>query len=546
MTMSSDDDNVNAFTPLQSRTLPLEPLTHSVVRKSDGVVHRNDPTILAALCPSMDLLAFARCSQMLASSSSDEENYNALENPSNSLHVFRVLSWQKLVEVSCTDLDGGGSSSVISALCWSPDGRACVVGCASNSVASTMADSCCAYLLDIENNGKVVHTIRLPGQRAVAGLAWAKRVVHPSYAVSLIDSTSEAWQLCQRYNLDRADHFLPINTEEVIVKNEALLNNPMNTFQQRNLNGSKKKDSKSRAVPQSIARNGTSNLPSSASVLSMLCVLSDSGDLYIFLFGRYLIAKIKNGYNTGARENNLNIVSSSDLSSILMYLPGRNLFVYDLPDVSKRHNELSWIGSSFSFIGNQLQIISNTLSSLTKLWKDSMRLLDMKFTLLRNLFKDYDVGADACPRSELLNMILTGNSKSNPSSDAIKLFFSNYMAEQGLQRIINTTTSGATAIETSLRSNVLKASHAILYSASEMLGLSKASKAWSDALPFFSTKIALEFHRTAEVFCIITEQCLVDLTTFRYRLNDLLRWFVGISAMIKAEVFPFTLIIVLF
>ena len=538
MTSSDDETNKgnpsNAFTPLQSRKLPLEPSADPLGRVSGGKI-QDEPLTMAAICPTMDLLAFARCTQMSTSAVSpdEEDSYAHRDSPSNSLYVYRVISWQKLLEVCSADL-GSGSVSAISALCWSPDGRVCVVGCTSVSPTPT---STCVHLLDIENDGKVVHTLDLSGQSAIAGLAWAKRVVHPSYATSSFDPASEAWRLCKRYYLDRIEHFLPVEMEEVKVKNEALLMNPMNVFQQKNLDTTKKDNPKSRdTLHTSSTRNGTSSLPSCASTLSILYVLSSSGDLFLYLFGRCLIATIKNGSNPGARARYLKIACSSDLSSVLTYVPGMTLYLYDFPVFIKRYNELCWISSSFSFIENQLQIISSTLPSLTKIWKDSIRLLDMKFTLLRNLFKDYDIGTDASPRSELLNMILIGNSKTNASSDAIKLFFSNYMAEQGLQRIINTSISGVTAIETSIRSNVLRAAHALLYSASELLGLSKAAKAWNDTIPLFSVKHALEFHQYAELFCIITEQLLLDITTFHYRLNDLLRWFVGISAMIKAEV----------
>lgn len=524
-TMTSDEENGSdapdqCFTSLQSRDLAPQ------FSKDTS----NFPRLQASLCPSMDLIAYSYTPKL------QPNNVSTLIGDSNLLSIYRIVSWQKLIQVSSTECvkDGVATGSVICAVCWSPDGRACVVGHIDGSVS----------ILNVEDEGKTVHSLEgCEGngyEGAISGLVWAKRVIRPG-AKSPSDLEG-AWSMCHRHYLDRVDHFFPICTEADNIR----IDMTGITAFSPSLMGNKANNSTDRKPPVSagsLTRNGTSTLPSCGTPLSMLCVSNNMGDLSLYLHGRYLISRIKHNNNldnrVGMNYSDTEITIMSDLSSLLVspHISRDQCILYDLPEIASRNYELNWISSSHCFIGQQLQIAGKTIKSAAKAFKDCLRPLDLKFTALRSLLKDYDVVHNASPRSELLGMILTGSSKSNKSSDScLRQFFSNNISDQALQRIVKITESGVATIESKLRSSVLTCAHAIFYAASEMYGLAKASIAWNDSIPLIYHEKALEFQRSAGALCFVTEQCLLELVIFRYRLKDLLRWFSGTAANVKAEV----------
>ena len=514
---SDDDEYVASFTPLQEQTLTVDMVSSS----------SDNGRLLTALCPTMDLLAYV----------------TSTTSNSNTLSIYRTITWQKLVDISSADLIATASSSTaaaashpIRAVCWSPDGRTCAVGCSPNDGSSASNSSSFVHLLDMECNGKLVHSLEISG--SISNMVWSKRIAKPrgNKDDCPLNCPSEAWNISQLYYNDKVDHFLPIAFEESLerikVPTVASLMN-MNHKAKNNSSLSVNRE-KQRAQDYLSARNELSKIPSSAASLSALSVCTMEGVIHIFLHGRYLAAKIVS--NTKTQLNSfLTPELIPDLSSIILPLTDSNLTLVDIPAFSFGFNEFKSISSAYCFIDRQLEIFGKAVQKIKKAWKDSLRPLEMKFIALKSLFKDYDV-SNSCVRSGLLNFILIGNSKSNPSSDAIKLFFSNYMPEQGLHRIVKTSESGLASIEEAMRKTVLACVHTIIYATSEMYGHARASAAFAYYDQFLCHNDALSLQKSAQNLCLITEQCITEIVTFRYRLQDLLRWFTGTTAMIKVEV----------
>ena len=293
--------------------------------------------------------------------------------------------------------------------------------------------------------------------------------------------------------------------------------------------------------------NGTSGPPSAFAPLSVLCVAGTTNSLSLYLHGRYRIAVIGPPRVSSGEENyssvsstSTQIVCASDLSAVLLAPSTGPIILYDLPQLSLRHYELSWISSSYAFVAANVYKAHSSLNLAASGWKEAIRPLEAKFSLLKDVLRQYGVVKDesnATVRSEMLSYMLLGNCSTNTegSSEALVQFFAN-LSEFALQRLAKTVESGVVTAESRLRATVQTSGQALVYAASELYGLARSSAAYScdGELLLKKDQAKLALH-VSERLCIETEKCLADVIRVRHHLRDLFAWMVWVVLCAKAD-----------
>jgi hypothetical protein len=324
---------------------------------------------------------------------------------------------------------------------------------------------------------------------------------------------------------------------------------------------------------QQLDWNGTSNSPSTLAPLNILCVAGVTNSLSIYLHGRYRIATLappdeviqhynnNNNHNNNSNNNlSLQIVCSLDLSSILLVPNYKNanqkmiMILHDIPLLTLRHHELSWISSSYCFMAANLYKAYRTVEDISlSQWKDVIQPLENILLSWKELFHQYGVpikdSTTTTVRAELLRYLTFGHCTSNymeGSAEACHQFFANSCNIHSSNEFSRSTTTTATlprmaksienglvAMEHRIRSTIQASAQALVYSTSELLGLARSTCCEDPILlNRFHAQVALEI---SEQLCIITEHCLVDLLRLRHHIRDIFSWLIGEVSYAKAE-----------
>ena len=350
--------------------------------------------------------------------------------------------------------------------------------------------------------------------------------------------------------LNRASHFLPIEPCYEMVDASTTSASGQESV---NLGSDHGSGSGSGSKAQSrVDWNGTSGPPSALAPLSVLCVAGTSNSLSLYLHGRYRIATIgppshARGSSDGKECDN-NVVSSTstqivcapDLSAVLLVPSTGPMILYDLPQLSLRHYELSWISSSYSFVAANVYMAYSGLNLAASGWKDAIRPLEAKLSSLKELLRQYGIlshGSPATVRAELLNYMILGNCSTNieGSAEALIQFFAN-LSEFALLRMAKTVESGIASVESRIRSSILSSAQALVYAASELYGLARSSAGYScEGEHFLKKHQAQQALHVSERLCIMTDQCLADIVRVRHSVRDMFAWMVWEVLCVKAE-----------
>jgi len=430
------------------------------------------PSSDCMLCPSMDIMAIMS---------------------SNRLVLQRTVSWQRLASFDYDD---------IQAISWSPDGSLVALSILnegfvlydlergmSNNTSSCDAEDC------------LVHTqkFNLPdnGTFRIDTLFWSQ-VGRPHAAWTLTNEEkdrSEEWKYRCDY-LDRSSLFLPPSSYDY--------------------NGGSKDE-----------RKGSKNCrPGAKAPLSLLCAVTNTGELQLLIHGRYPIATLP--HKNALRPT---IICSSDLIHISILKqsnPASNpssLDIYSIPAFDIHRYSLQTISALYSSIKCHLKAMQEGVPAVTSAWKNALRPLDMKMEGLSKILTNY--GIPALNLGSVLNShIILGRTWEH--ANALEQFWTGVqMNDQLLVRMQKSLHNALAGVETMARSNLLAPVRSLVISVQQLHGLD------SELLPE-----TLRLCRCTKILLFTTEYLVFQIVQNRLRIRDFVSWLRCASSAVKAQDTP--------
>lgn len=296
--------------------------------------------------------------------------------------------------------------------------------------------------------------------KAIASLVWIPKSNHPECGkrrlqpqdnefftsaeyndnMSTDTASSLSWSLQCRYYFDRADWFLPqspnthIDTSSLFHDEEednGVVNGDVvggGTTNEEGRGGGAISSSAAAAAAATVNGGGSSGsgsmmgcIPTCCTSLSALCVVNESGDVFVYLHGRFMIVSIageERQQHQRLQQQRAQgfcfpkeIVCSYDLSSIGVLFPSHSnntkntdsllsqqkqrrdmLTLYTIPYMSHQHQQqhhLTRLSASYGFLSSQLAHAEYGVYEALKGWKESIKPLERKFEALRVLLKSY-------------------------------------------------------------------------------------------------------------------------------------------------------------
>jgi hypothetical protein len=393
----------------------------------------------------------------------------------------------------------------------------------------------------------------------------------------------------QRF-LGRASHFLPATPSYEIV----LIDNKSGSASAANGSSSKGAvdDSAGLGSNHNIIRNGTTGPPSHTSSLNILCVAGRSNSLSVYLHGRYRILTLVPP-SSPSPSNSSQIVCAPDLSCIVVApsIPSQSgetsesssthpptraaknnsqlVYWYSTPVLSRRHHDLSFLSSSYSFVSANLHCISDTIEKVTELWNETFRPMETKWNELSKLLTSYGVVTNSTEdgkygqdqknststignvcRTQLRHVLVMGlngsRAKEGSAASAMSQFLGQ-LNEHGLMRLLKSLEANLATAEDLIRQSILAPAQALVYHCgSELLGMTMAQCSVSGSGSrcvsgrsqdghLLDDAVVQQALKISRILYVAAERLVGDIVTIHHRLKDLVRWMVWQIQCVKMQ-----------
>ena len=540
----------------------------------------------------MDLLALG------SGSTENDDGSSSQVKVADSVTIYRLVSWQRLLYLTKTELtqhsgsgddsdwelaeDGCTNSTVDSeqdetqgatTITWSPDGRLIAIGLRDgkiliHSVESSKDDEGEDVLCPLHVIRTACHAVQIESEAEKEKLPERSTVsLSPRITRSMAaqrekikDAVDEEMNAEKSKN-DTNQHQCSFST--------AILGMTWKRVAPRHSSWSltssewEKRESW-RCVSQLINRGnkflpyecyaesigGPSNLFSPLAHLNVMCVATRN-ELHWYLQSRYRI--MSNALNFTSRKSivSVNVALSPDASTVFC-IPEHSdgaisseVKVFMCPLLASKQFDLQILAASYRSVFTRLKSIKRGMQSALSSWGSALRPLDMKFQRLFQLFCNYNVAttpyeigsAAYSIREELLRFILSGRSTVvGDASNALDQFFTRAdMHDQLLLREASGIKASLGSIESKLRSGVQSDIRAIVYETEELYGIVKTHQVTAADSILVEADMALKLYTSSRTLALTFERFMSHVVEARCRVNDLLAWIRGAATEIRAR-----------
>ena len=248
--------------------------------------------------------------------------------------------------------------------------------------------------------------------------------------------------------------------------------------------------------------------------LSLLCVATRDEGVYLYVHGRYPIAKLD--------CSSLNqMVCSSDLVHLSILQSHSKLSIYSIPALARHRYSIQTISALYSSMQSHLQAIREGVPTVSSSWRNALKPLDVKMDALQKLLTNY--GIDSSIRSVLTEHIIIG--KGSDHTSALDQYFTGVqMNDQLMVRMEKSLHNGLAGVETVARAALLGPARALVFDANELCGL--------DDQLLVNTR---ELSNKTRILLFSIEYLLSQIIEARFRLRDFVAWIRSAASAVKAK-----------
>jgi Anaphase-promoting complex, cyclosome, subunit 4 len=305
----------------------------------------------------------------------------------------------------------------------------------------------------------------------------------------------------------------------------------------------------------------TTNVVTNTSI-NVLCVTTVSGNLSLYLHGRYCIATnipLSLQPTTPLSSHSyLPIVASPDLTHYITatkssrnnnneidnHYTASTIVITSLPMLCKHRQNYQTIATLYCTTMQHLENIRTNIPEIYATWKSALKPMDLKLDGLQKLLLNYglivrlnndsgdvNINKSNSVRSLLVQYILSGHTRDAPTlSNAIDQFFTSVqMNDQLLQRMGLALLSAVAMVETTVRKQLVAPATAFVYEIDQLYGVSVCQ---SDLL---STETTLQLLHFARQLLLTINATLTTLIEARSRIRNFIAWLRSTGANIKAQ-----------